>query len=77
MSRENLTTYVPNNGNLRIPSKEEFHKYTSNILSDSDFCTEYPTGYTIDAIANSIHLTQKKIREYSYVKKYITKENLR
>ena len=27
---------------LRIPSREEFHRYTSNLLTEWDFCTDFP-----------------------------------
>lgn len=29
---------------LHIPTREEFHRYASNLLSESDFCTDY-SGY--------------------------------
>lgn len=40
-----------------IPTREEFHRYATDILSEADFCTNYPTGYTIDKTAKSIAWT--------------------
>ena len=44
--RTKETSYIPNNGNLKIPSREEFHRYAMNILYESCFCTDHPTDYT-------------------------------
>ena len=60
MTKQKLqTSYIPNNGNLKIPSREEFHRYAMNILYESCFCTDHPTDYTINSIAQSIHWTKK------------------
>lgn len=48
---------TPGNHNLKIPSREEFHRYASDILSEADFCTDYPTGYTVNKIASSLRWT--------------------
>ena len=46
MTKQKLqTSYIPNNGNLKIPSREEFHRYAMNILYESCFCTDHPTDY--------------------------------
>ena len=39
-----------------IPSREEFHRYASNVLSLYDFETDYPPfpSHNIDATASSI-----------------------
>lgn len=41
------TTYIPNNGNLRVPSREEFHRRFSGVIYLSDF--DYPTSLTVMA----------------------------
>ena len=43
-----------------IPSREEFHRYTSNVLSLHDFETDYPTfpSHNIDAAESSIGWTK-------------------
>lgn len=48
---------TPGNHNLKIPSREEFHRYASDILSEADFCTDYPTDYTVNKIASSLRWT--------------------
>lgn len=63
MTKQKLqTSYIPNNGNLKIPSREEFHKYTMNILYETCFCTDSPNSYTIDNIAGAIHWTKKNAK---------------
>ena len=59
MKTTQQTTYVPNNGNLKIPSREEFHKYPSSLLYESLFCTEHPSNYTIDNIHSAIRWAEK------------------
>lgn len=48
---------TPGNHNLKVPSREEFHRYASDLLFDADFCTDYPTGYTVDKVASSLRWT--------------------
>lgn len=56
---ETQSHYVtPGNHNLKVPSREEFHKNASNLLLEADFCTEYPTGYTVNKIASSLRWTK-------------------
>lgn len=45
-----------------IPSREEFHKFASNLLADGDFCTEYASGYQINRVAQAIDWTIKKTK---------------
>lgn len=57
---------TPGNHNLTTPSKEEFHRYASDILYESDFCTDYPAGYIANKISGSLRWTisnskQKKL----------------
>ena len=49
---------TPGNHNLKTPSREEFHRYASDTLSEADFCTDYPTGYTVSKIASSLRWTK-------------------
>lgn len=63
MTKQKLqTSYIPNNGNLKIPSREEFHRYAMNTLYDTCFCTDSPTSYTINSIAGAIHWTEKNAK---------------
>lgn len=47
MMRSKKTTYIPDNGNLRIPTREEFHQRFSGIIYLSDY--DYPTSLTATA----------------------------
>lgn len=38
----------------RLPSREELHRYPSNLISLADFDTTRPTGHAIDKTANAI-----------------------
>ena len=42
------------------PTREEFHRYASNLLADGDFCTDYSSGYQINRVAQSLDWTIKK-----------------
>lgn len=50
---------TPGNHNHTIPSREEFHRYCINSISNADYCTDYPdsSGRIIDNIARSINWT--------------------
>lgn len=50
--------YATHNGSP-LPSRQEQHRYTSEILSAKDFCTDYPgyPGHTINKIAASLKWT--------------------
>ena len=59
---------------LRIPSREEFHRYASNTLTEWDFCTDFPpflSGGQADRVASAMRWTQANAygRTYHY-KKY-------
>lgn len=47
------------NDNLKIPTREEFHRYASNILAEGDFCTEYSSGYQVSRVAQALNWTIK------------------
>ena len=49
---------TPGSHNLKTPSREEFHRYASDTLSEADFCTDYPTEYTVNKIASSLRWTK-------------------
>lgn len=53
---ENNYSYTSHNGSPLL-SREEQHRYASNVLSEKDFSTSYPTGYVIDTIASSLNWT--------------------
>lgn len=44
---------------LRIPSREEFHRYTSNLLTNRDFETEYPgkEAYQANLVSSALRWT--------------------
>ena len=44
---------------LRIPSREEFHRYTSNLLTEWDFCTDFPPMGHVNKTAKAINWSQK------------------
>ena len=48
---------TPGNYNLRIPSRDEFHRYAVDITSELDFSTQYPSGNTVKKIAFSLDWT--------------------
>lgn len=48
---------TPGNHNLRIPSREEFHRYATDLLTEFDFCTDYPNGHMVGKIASSLRWT--------------------
>lgn len=50
MNKLKKITYLPNNGHLKIPSREEFHRRFSGIVYKSDY--DAPTSLT--AIAGRI-----------------------
>ena len=60
--------YTQKHNTLHIPTREEFHRYASNTLSEEDFCTDYPghAGYQIDKVASSIRWTKSNARKHDY-----------
>ncbi len=57
-----IEIFTPSSNNYEIPSRNEFHRYYGGILTDADFCTDHPTGYMVDKIANAIIWTKKNVR---------------
>lgn len=57
---------------LRIPTREEFHRYTSNLLTNSDFNTDYFSDpyFQINRVASALNWTKRNAygRTYSYRK---------
>lgn len=53
----NKNYYTSSNYAATIPTREEFHRFTSNELSLGDFCTNHPSGYQIERVAQSIRWT--------------------
>lgn len=60
--------YENNHSTLHIPSRDEFHRFASNLLSESDFCTDYPSRIQVERTANAISWTysNKKRRTNRY-----------
>ena len=48
---------TPGSHNFKTPSRDEFHRYASDLLSETDFCTDYPAGYIAGKIASSLRWT--------------------
>lgn len=63
-TRSHYTT--PGSHNLKTPSREEFYRYASDILSEADFCTDYPTGYTVNKIASSLRWTINNSKQNNF-----------
>ncbi len=53
---------------LEIPSREEFHRYASNLLTNADFDTERHAcpGYQINRVASALNWTRENQRERNY-----------
>lgn len=51
------------NDNLKIPSREEFHRIASNELSEGDFCTNYSSGYQINRVDSALKWTIKNVNQ--------------
>ena len=64
---ETQTRYTtPGNHNLKVPSRDEFHRYASDILFNADYCTDYPSEYMIDKISSSLRWTIMNARNKPY-----------
>ena len=68
----NRNYYLSSNYADTIPTREEFHRYASNELSEGDFCTSYPSGYQVDRVAYALKWTinNEKKRNTDYVLRY-------
>ena len=66
MTESQTNCMTPGNHNLKTPSREEFHRYASSILSEADFSTEYPNEYTVRRIAQSLRWTVKNAKNHKY-----------
>ena len=53
---------------LRIPSREEFHRYTSNLLCNSDFNTDYFSDpyFQTNRVASALNWTKKNTNSRTY-----------
>lgn len=62
MRKENNIDETSNT--LTIPTREEFHRYASNTLTESDFCTDYHgiPGIQINRVDSAIRWTMKRKR---------------
>lgn len=56
------------NNRLSIPSREEFHKYASNLLSISDFDTEHHAydGYQINRVVSALNWSRDNHNARNY-----------
>lgn len=53
---------TPGSHNLKIPSRDEFHRFAMNKLTQADFMDDKPTGFVIDRISQSTHWSRKMVR---------------
>lgn len=67
----NTENYTKKHNTLHIPSREEFHRYASNTLSEADFCTDYPgrEGCQINKTSSALRWTIS-CRSYALKVKY-------
>lgn len=61
----------PGSNNLKIPTREEFHRYTSNYITDGDFLLYYPPdpGLQIAKIVNALSWTKRNNNAPKYLLK--------
>ena len=66
----NRNYYTSSNYATPIPTREEFHRFASNELSEGDFCTNYSSGYQVNKVASAIAWTysneKKRNNNYNY-----------
>lgn len=70
-------TYSKNHDTLRIPSREEFHRYYGGNVHESEFCTCHPISFGIDGgsvIANKIASDLRRERKL-YIDAIRNREN--
>ena len=57
---------------LRIPSREEFHRYASNLLYERDFETGYPgkEASQVNRVSSALKWTtsNERAKHYKYIK---------
>lgn len=68
MNFSKKSTYIPNNGNLRIPSRQEFHKRFSGVIYQSDFNAPIPLTVMAGRIASNIKFDEN-CKTYSKLEK--------
>lgn len=70
-------TYSKNHDTLRIPSREEFHRYYGGNVHELEFCTCHPISFGIDGgsvIANKIASDLRRERKL-YIDAIRNREN--
>ena len=62
--------YTQKHNTLHIPTREEFHRYASNVINEEDFCTDYPgrAGYKVNVTASALRWTVRRKNNYSISK---------
>ena len=63
--------YTQKHNTLHIPTREEFHRYASNLINEEDFCTDYPgyAGYKVNVTASALRWTVSRKNNYSISKR--------
>lgn len=69
MTAKGMTELKPHT-TLHIPSREEFHHLSSNILSESDFSTDYPSCIQVNKVASAISWTYSNEKNRNIRRKY-------
>jgi hypothetical protein len=67
MTKQSTPYITPGSNNLHIPSRSEFLRLTSNLLTTSDFCTDYSSGYAIDKVSSAIRWTYSNEKRRSEI----------
>ena len=66
----NRNYYTSSNYVSTAPTREEFHRYASNIININDFETDHSNGIQIEKVAISINWTIKNDKKrFKYTKK--------
>lgn len=55
--------YTSSNYAGRIPTRDEFHRYASNLITEADFDTDHSNGIQAAKVFSSIHWTLKNSKK--------------
>ena len=59
----NKNYYTSSNYAGRIPNREEFHRYASNLITEADFDTDHSNGIQAAKVFSAIHWTLKNSKK--------------
>ena len=51
-----------------MPTRPELHRYASNLLTEADFCTDYPSfeGFQTNRVVGAIEWTKKNAKNANW-----------